>query len=294
LLVKDKATETVLLNGPETEPATLHAEVSTIPMFSNQRLIVIKHADLALKKILSSDEIFEYFKRDFPNLPESTYCIIQIEEAKLAKKLEFLNELSVIIKEPKIKEENLAQYLLEKVTHLEFESDLTAMNFLCEKSNFNQRDAIIALDRVFTYCLDTKRITQEDIKSVCFDLDGDLFFTISNDIASRKIQSAIKQFERHKLKDASPILGNWSKLFSDALRSTMLKKCQLKDSEIKSRLSISWWQQKNIDSITKNYSLVEIKNTVLGFIELDKKIKEHPNPEMQKTLMHLFLTKLIR
>jgi len=291
--------EIVKLNGLEIDSTIFHSELCTIPMFNDARLIWLKHADEILKTIHQDKTILSYFQRDFNNLSEKTFIIIQLDEAKIAKKLDFFTEKAVIFKEEKIKEKDFPNLIRNRVKVMKFNIEENAIQRIIEKSGSNASAIFSSLDKLFTYKFHNKRIQKENVNEVCHDIEADLYFKIINLIAERNINKILKMLLNYKIISGNILLSALAKLFTNAFRYRLLQKTGINTNDIHTQLKLNinnpYIYQKDKEKFYKmnhNYSLKEFNKIFTRIQRLDEQIKSTASLEAHRTFLIMFISSL--
>lgn len=299
---KGNVPDDIRINGLEAEASTLHAEMSTIPMFEATRIVLVRHSDQILKKIDSDKGIRSYFERDIPNLPEGTHLIFHYEGKKIPAKLKFIEDAALVYEEKPLREQDLPQYLAGKARQAGYQVSMDAMHLLVEKSAFDSIKAVSALNRLFLYTLHEKKIEEEDVRSVCTGMEGDLNFAILDLIAERKTNKAIEKLQQHKLSEGIMILGLWAKLFSDLFRYRQYANLGFSGKELHDLVGLNSSHrfffernEKRMRTALSLYSENELRSILARLSETDRRIKESSSDAaLQKTALILFLASLAR
>jgi len=292
--------EVINLNGLETDAAVFHAELCTIPMFETNRLLYVRHANALLKKIDANKNVLAYFIRDFSNLAASTYLLMQFDEKKIPSSLKFAEEKSLIFEEETVREWDYPRVLKKRVSDLGYTIEDKALELLIEKSAWNYKQAVSALDKLFTYTLHEKNISVNDVQEICYDMQGDLFFSITDALAERKINQCVNLLRHHKLDYGATLTSGIIKLFTNAYRYYYMKqKIGLNSLEILKRLEIKTnhaYQVKKTESrfekLTSKYTILELREILEKLFDLDKRIKENTKIADQKDIIIMFVLSL--
>ena len=287
------------LHGSDTDASTLHAEFATIPMFDEKRLLWVRHASNIFEKINANKTIKEYFIRDFNNIPESTYMLLQLESKKLPKAFESLTKSAWVLEEKPLKEKDLPSFIKRRVRLMSFEIEDGAVQILSNRYAFNPERLNDALNRLFTYCLSEKHIYEKDIDDICFDTHGNAVFTILDLIAERKIDELLRLLPEQRFSDFGLLVSLISKLFIESMRSLRLKNCNMGVKEVHERMGLNTKHtfiiRKNEDRMLKinsNYSAYSMRKIFAALIELDKRMKENSGEDMHKTILTMFIASL--
>ncbi len=294
-----ESVDEVRLNGLEADASAFHAELSTIPMFNATRLLWLRHADAILKKIAANQTVRSYFLRDFENIPQGTFVLIQSEAKKLPAALESIGKNGWIFEEETLRENDLPTYVLRKAQLMEFEIEAAAVQELSNRYAPNPSMISSAMDRLFAYCLHEKKIDKADVEQVCFEVEGDMLFKITDMIAARRIDKALDMFFHYRISDAGLLSTMISRMFVDAIRYRILKKLGLGIKEIHQRLL---WNVNHQFVIRKNeermgqlhskYGEKELSSILNRLFELDRRVKENTGTSDHKTILTIFIASL--
>lgn len=290
--------DSISLNGTEIDTSTFHSEMSTIPMFDMGRIILVRHADSLLKKIDTNKTVLSYFLRDFNNLYEKTLLIIQCE-TKLPASLGILAEKSWSIEEEKTRPGDIPEIIRAKVHQMGFEIEDSAIQEMTRSYSLNPGMLGQALDRLFLYCLDEKKILKEDIREVAINIEGDLVFDIIDALAFRDTDKAVRLFQNNEFTNGVFFSGSINKFFTDFMRYNALKNCGIDIREIHERLELntrhSFIFRKNEERFgmaLKKYSPDEIPGIMEKLFDLDRAMKENNGIDIQKNLLIVFIISL--
>ena len=290
--------DTVSLNGLETDPATFHSEMATIPMFDAGRIILVRHADAVLKKIDANKTILSYFIRDFKNMYEKTLLILQCE-TKLPASLQEFSEKAWLIEEEKPRAKDIPEIIKTRVHTMGFEIDDAAIREMMNRYSLNPSVLTAALDRLFLYCMDEKKISKDDVHEVAINVEGELVFEIIDCLAARDTDKAVKLFQYNEFSNGVFFGGSINKFFTDLTRYSALKKCGLGLKEIHERLELNtrhnFIYRKNEERFSlamKNYREEEYPGILEKLFELDRAMKENNAAEIQKNILTIFMISL--
>jgi len=292
--------DTITLNGTEIDTAVFHSEMSTIPMFDTGRIILVRHADAVLKKIDANKTVLPYFIRDFNNVYEKTLLLIQCE-TRLPASLNFLSENAWVIEEEKTRPKDIPEIIKTRAHKMGFEIEDGAILEMTNRYSLNPGLLASALDRLFLYCLDEKKIFQQDVREVATHVEGDLVFDIIDALANRDTDKAVKLFQNNEFSNGVFFAGSVNKFFTDSMRYLHLKNCGLASKEIHERLELntshSFIFRKNEDRFhltLGNYNFDEISGILEKLYDLDRAMKENNAADIQKNMIILFIISLER
>ena len=288
--------EEIVLNGFEVEASTFHAELSTIPMFESARVVWLKHGNEIFNKIAANKTLLSYFVRDFENIPKTTFIVIHFDGYKVPKNLDVIHQKAWVFNLKPMNEKDLVQYLSNRIQQLGFSAEQGVVNLIAEKSAWESKQAMAALDRLFSFCLHEKKINLHDVNEVCHDLEGDFYFKLLDLLASRRVKQVLSSLNQQKISDGAFFLGGFIKLYTNALRYHYMKKAGLSPIDIHERLGLnakrSFIFNKNEERFSKifeNYKLSELKLVIKNLCKLEQQMKENPKLHQQRTLLTMFV-----
>lgn len=294
-----EAVEAVRLNGLEADASAFHAELSTIPMFDTTRLLWLRHADAILKKIAANNTVKGYFLRDFENIPPKTFVLIQSEAKKLPTPLLSISQNGWVFEEETLRENDLSAFILRRAHLMEFEIAPEAVEELAIRYAPNPSLISTAMDRLFAYCLHEKKIDKGDVEEVCFEVEGDMVFKITDMIAARRIDKALDLFVHHKFTDAGLLTTMISRLFVDVGRYRSLKALGLGTKEIHQRLQwnvnhqfVMRKNEERVELMQKKYGVAEVSHVLGRLFDLDRRVKENTGASDQQTILTMFIASL--
>lgn len=292
---KNGQPEAIRLHGQEAEVGVFHAEFSTIPIFAVERILLVRHADPLLQKIHEDETLLKYFKRDIGNMPEMLSLILQFDDKKIPAGLSGLKDNAVLFEPKELKERDLPGYLAARARQSGFHIEPGAIELLCERTSYDYKMSLAALDRVITYTLSEKNISVQSVKDAVFSHDGDKHFQIIDTLAEADFVKCRKIFLQHRYDDAVALLSQWIKLFTDALRYRSYSESGMNAQNIHQILELntnsSYIFQKNNERFIKmnrRFSESELIHILELMIKADKRLKENTGPLVQSDiLLHL-------
>ena len=286
----------ITINGLEGSASQFHAELTTIPLFSSDRFIIIRHADTLLKNIMANTVVFKYFERDLINIPSCNRLLLQFDDT-FPKGFDFLKKIAIVSETRILYEKDLYALIERKVESWNKKIDYPTIQLLIEKCSGDSKQVLKKLDQIVLYTMQKERITKEDIQLFCADLEGDLYFTILDYIAEKKISRCLQKINQHKFLDGSVLMPGIIKIFTDAFRYSSLRKIGADNDTIRKSLGLdtqNFIAKKNearIHSTVKNYPYETLKYIFNALHALDQQFKMEP-PIKHKTLLILFISSL--
>lgn len=293
--------EEIHINGAEADLPNLHAELCTMPLFNNQRILYLRHADnmfetAAKKKDEAGRKSINNFIEDFASLPESIYAFFHFDKKKIAAAFSDISEKAWQIEQLDLREKDLPLYIKTKAEHAGYALQTGADLLLIEKCGYDIKQSIRELDNLFGYCLKEKKISLADVEEFCTDMEGDLHFVILDLVAERKINKAIDKLEQNRVKKSRQLYYALAQLFSNAMRYRHLRALGKSKQEIHAQLGypthtdfIVNKNERRLQLLTKLYSQEEISHILAYSLQLDQRLNENSAAEAQKKLLSIFL-----
>ena len=298
--------ETISMNGLEATPQEFYSELFTVPLFASGRMIILRHADVLLKKIEESDsKFFEHFERGFQNWPELVFAFLQFDSQALSKKFNFLKKWGITFKGSVPKGRNMVRHFITKADQLNYQmNEKTAEAFLT-KCAWDHQKAESAFDQLTLHLFpsheqgsEKKEITLEMVEAFCCELEGDFYFELLDGIAEKRLRTCIEKLNQHRFSDGNELLGGLIRLFTDSYRYHEFKKQNLPQSEILERLNMKtahpFMAQKSEQRyrrVIQNYSERGMAYIFSKLAQLDKMLKVEPK-EKHLVVLTMFIASL--
>lgn len=291
---KFPSAEIISLAGVDTDAATFHAELSTMPMFEPERIIIVSHADPLLTQIAQDKTIFKKFEQDFQSIPETTFLILQLDKPDVPNAWKFIEKLAKRVGPEKVPDWQVAGKLKERAEKSGFSISMEACELIAEKVHYSWEHAIVIYDQVMLYCLEEKKIGAEDVSLVATDEQGNLFFKLLDEIALGNIENAIGIFQKHQIDNPDLLFFQWTKLFFQLAKYQLWK--NLPDNLIWEQLGVNTKRQyvfkktkERFINMDRAYPPKRIRNILHRLTGLDEKMKETGQKNEQVTICLSFL-----
>lgn len=291
----------VHLSGYDNDAATWHAEMMTMPMFPSGRLILVRHAEALLKRIDGQPRVLASYLHDFPRVPDFTVSVLQFGEKKLPKKLQPLEELSLIYEDEPLSPEELAEHLMARAQALGFTAEREAIDLLIDKCASIERLVLAGFDRLITFRLHEKTISVSDVAEVIDTAESNLHFRLLDETARRNIGECLRILQLHALESAEQLIAALARLFSEALRYHYYERSGMSASEIgqviAQRPLTGYALKKSIERwnmLLQKYSPAGIRVVMDALVKADTLIKENSDAGQQQVILTSFYLMLSR
>jgi DNA polymerase III delta subunit len=288
--------ETEVFYGDERDYKDVESLVSTFSLFSRGKFIILKNVDewdseemLSLvNKVLAFDDTYMaavYSSVKF--IPEEVY--------------NYDAEEVLVLKCYPLKEEQIAALVKDKLRQSKksFTEDVifSIMDAVGTKS---MQDIALEVDKILTYINGKGEITQEDVNFVSFHIETKEFLPLFEIFSKRDV----KLFFR-ALKELSNVCSSsrdeQSKIFFSFYKNVKLAflvKYKVESlsyddlDDIIGTYNIRWPISKYVKNIVEKYTLKELYEMMLKFVEADFAVKLQSHPPLaalEKILFELFI-----
>lgn len=289
------------LSGYENDAATWHAEMMTMPMFPSGRLILVRHAEVLLKRIESQPRVMTSYLHDFSLVPDFTVSVLQFGEKKIPKKLQKLEELALVYENEPLSPEELSRHLAARAESLGFSAETEALELLIDKCAGKERLVFAGFDRLITFKLHEKRINVADVEEIIGTAESNMHFRLLDETARRNIGECLRILQLHALDSAEQLIAVLARLFSEALRYHYYKQSDMPAEEIgrviAQRPLAGYALKKSIERwsiLLSKYSPAGIRVVMDALVRADMLIKQSPDATGQQVVLTSFYLMLSR
>lgn len=256
--------------GKGLDPADVIATASTLPAFSEKRLILVKGAE-ALKAAQEKD-LIEYIKD-----PLETTCLVFISGAVKADKssafFKLLGEKGFLKACNRLSDGEILRWIKEDARKQGKAISDTAAKKLLEVAGTRLRDIKGELDKIVLFVGDKNNIEDSDVEDSGLDCREESIFNLSDAIGAKDVKRAFKVYD--KISDEEPIkvLGAISRQIRTLLK---IKALQAKGVPAQRFPSILGLFPKHAEDYTKRsrqFSLAELKKAIGKLSQADSDLK---------------------
>jgi len=262
-----------------------YESITTLPFISDKKLCVVKEADFltstgSLDK-KDEDKILDIIEKNY----ESCIIVFLVKGGKpdarkrIVKKLKEKNSVFEI---NKLSEVELNKYIVDYFKKNDVAISLPDSNYISNNSGYLEYESIITLydvnnelDKLVSYCMDTKVVQRDDIDNIMIiSIESNIFKLVDYVCEGRKekayeileemlLNNVPEQFIIHMITRQYRMLYQYILLYNkgyniDAIMSEM---------KIKKFIAIK------LSQLTKNLTLKKIEIYMDKFLEIDRKIK---------------------
>lgn len=238
---------------------TIVAHLNTPSFIKERKIIYVKNGALDFK-----EDAKKIFSRYLQNINDDAILVIEDERNSLNifKDFEILIDASSLIKN------ELSDYIADEIKGQKYSIGDKAIKLLIEKTNSNLDRMMLEIQKLFSYCLDDKKITEDDVVECIGDDIEYNIFQLSNALADKKNDDAFQVLNKmlHRGMKEEYIL---STIFSQYARLFNIKISKEKDEELAKILGIKPFAVKINKKIAKNYTPMGLKKIYEKLVEIE-------------------------
>lgn len=241
----------------------------TLPFFAEHRVLVLENTGLLKKAAEGVSEHFEQF-------PDSTVLIMVEEEVDGRNSLYKWFKKKGYVAELKMPDEKMLVAWVKKLCADEEKSiDDAAVFYMIEHMGTEMFLLKNELEKLFSFCADSRVITIDDIKEVCLDEAEDKMFDMLDAIGSRNQKKAL-QLYRDLLelrKPAMQILSLLTRHYNILMQISALKQAGKDGKTIASVCGVPPFTVKKYMNQASVYQFSELKDMLERCSVTDQEIK---------------------
>jgi len=255
------------LYGLQTEVDKIIEIANTLPAFNNKRLVVVDEFE-KLKKI---DKLNKYLEN-----PVDTTCLILNSTSNNVPsgiKLPQKNCVTVIFYP--LWENELYRWIINKVREYGKNISSNAVEKLIEYCDNSLFEINQELKKLIIYIGEKKEITINDVLNLTGDMKKFSLFALTDAISQKNFENILKIFRRMVSMgiDVMKIFGAINNFFHTLWQMKYLKKMDLQENEIITKLNLNPTRYKKLLPSMRNFSEISLYKIILLLAEYDKKLK---------------------
>lgn len=251
-------------------------DVMTLPFLSEQKMIVIKHADfLTTKKIKKDNNDLEYFMQCFPYLDEYVHLVVFHDEKNFDERKKIVKQLR---KEAKFLEiDTLNYYKVSDTTRQAFKKrdctiDDDALELLLSRKGTNLIDIVNEVEKL---CLYSKHIDLKIVEEMVSRPLDENVFDLTTAILSKDKKKMFSIYKDLMVLNEEPVkliilVANSMRLIYQV---KLLDRKGYNDQEIAKMLSVNPFRLKYVRKEGQFFQIDELLACLNQLSQLDVKIK---------------------
>lgn len=276
--------------GKECKAEQIIAEATTLPMFAERRVILVKRAEELHPEQL--EQLIPYIQSP---APES--CVI-FQGSKIDQRRKFFLELKKadrLIEYKKLKDEQLASFVRREAEGSGKRFDPAAADLLVYYCGNSLREIVSQIEKLSTYVGPRALITVDDVKAIVSDTKIDTVFELANALGSRNIDRAIRQLQILLRDPDSPymLVGALARHFRQLCMIRELLDKRVPQDEVSRRVKINPYFLKGMIAQAQKFRLDEYRKIFMLLHETDMGLKSggRQGPLFEMLLFEICLKK---
>lgn len=270
-------------------------EAISAPFFGERRLIFASNPIFLTGEKNQGIEQHPEILSDYINAPmNSSILVIFANYEKLDSRKKIVKELNKkveVVDTGKINANQVEGYIKAMIANEGYNIDNDALNLLIQKTNANFSAIESHLEKIFLYCLDTKKIDLNAVDKLVPNSMDDNVFDLVNAILNKKTGLAEELYQQMLLQKIEPIALNGLILSQLRLliQINILSAKGLTQATIAQTLKVHPFRVKMATSQAKKFTLDILHDMYQYIVDIDYKMKTgSDNKEM---LFDLFIAK---
>ena len=256
--------------GNECKGDEIFSAAQTLPMFSEQRAILVKKSqDLSVAAL---DVLLAYIQN-----PSPTTCLI-FQGEKIDQRKKFFAEIKkndrlVEFKRPY--ENQLGTFIRDEVHACGKRIDPAAAELLAYMVGNNLQELVSQIEKVVTYCGVRDGVTIGDVKAVVSDTKVDTVFELVDAFGEKNLNKALRTLYTILRDGEAPLLllAMLARHFRQLWRVRELLDRKVPTAEIGKAAGINPYFLKKVVDQARNYRTGELKGIFERLLELDLALK---------------------
>ncbi len=299
-----------ILRGDDAKVEFLYNRLTSIPMMSEKRVVIIKNADFITRDVIKA--LVKYVK----NPVDSTILILELEKIeekeKKSGKEEYGEKEKTRVKEEngekrrlflglkpywfkfkKIYPENVSDYIYDYIKEREIKISTDAIDALVEICGTSFKDLTNEIDKILLYLGERKDITKEDVIEITGSSKIYNIFELLDSIGEKKLNYSLKIVYKMLERGDVPF-GQIIVMLTRHLSILLTIKGygdNINKNEISKKFGIKEFFLKKYVSQSKNFSTEEIESCFNCVLYTDVLKKSGLNNE--KLLMDILISRII-
>ncbi|MBD3223969.1 MAG: DNA polymerase III subunit delta [Caldithrix sp.] len=277
-LLPDKADRDLNLSvfyGSEHAQKEIMASCYAYPMFSKQRLVIVKDFDLL--KISDPDALINYIQN-----PQSTTVLLLSATNKGRSKItQTLDKHSIKVECKPIPEYKLDNWLIQRCKDRGGAIEPAAAHFLIQQVGSSLLSLDQELHKITDFKNDNSRITVDDIEQVTGITREISIFALQNMLGKRDLASSLKICNAliESGESALAINAILFAYFRKLLMVSSLKNRGFNRNQIMNQLHLADFQVRDFLKASTNFTINQLERIIDGLTGLDMAVKTSARPE---------------
>lgn len=244
-------------------------ECNTLGLFSLKKLVILESTNTFSSKGKEITELIDYLDNYNKNVILVFRCNLDKVDTrkKLYKKVNSVGKVISLTKDD--------NYLISLVKERLNDYKMDNINYFLSVVGTNINNITNELNKLMSYKIEDKHITNDDIDSLCVTNNDEEIFALTEAIVKNNISESIRLYNLFldKNYEVTAMIGLIASQFRFLLQVKLLYNKGLSNDKIASLLGVHPYRVKLAINSLYNYSTVVLENYLVKLFELDKKIK---------------------
>lgn len=269
--------DSITHDGDEQSLISLLEEVSTIPFFTEHKVVIAKNPKYFIKSSIVNERVLSDFVNYIKNPMDSATLIFMINDLKdLEPSYKTLLEKNAIVYlENNLKEEDAKEYALNSFKKEGYQIEDSALEELLYRTKGDLERVVVEIVKLKTYKYESKKILIKDIyQLISKDLEDNVFDLV-NAIVSKNKQIAIDIYNDLKVlnEDSAKIISMLVSKFNELYQTKVLMLQGFSKNDIAQIFNMKVGRVYYMIQSSKNLKLEDITSNINTLIDYDYKIK---------------------
>ena len=269
--------EEIVHDGDDQSVVSLIEDVSTIPFFSEHKVIIAKNPKYFMKADYVSDKILEGLVNYIKKPCDTSTLIFIVKDMKdlLSEYRTLLENNAIIYLENKLKEEDAKEYVANSFKEDGYEIEQSVIDELLYRTKGDLERVVVEVLKLKTYKYSNKIITINDIYTLISKDLEDNIFDLVNAIVSKNKQTAIDIYNDLKVlnEDSARIISMLISKFNELYQTKVLMLEGFSKNDIAQIFNMKVGRVYYMMQSCKSLKLDSIKNSINQLVDYDYKIK---------------------
>ena len=247
-------------------------EASMVSLFSPIKIIIVNNFDL---EKINENEI-NYLEKYIKNGNKDVYIILLANKVDARKKnYKLFKENFKIIETNKIDNNNILDYIAEKIKERKFKIDKINIEYFLSKVGNDINNINNELEKLFIYKEDTKIINRKDIDLLVFDNIDNVIYEFTNAILDEDYEKIKVMYDKFKIDNISLdyLISTVASSFRNALVIKLLSNKNMSYLDIGKIIGKKEYFVKKMLERLYKYSINDLSNYINKLAIIDREFK---------------------
>lgn len=254
--------------GDKCDTNELTAIASTLPFFSDRRLIVVEDSGFFKKQ----NDIADYI----PELPESTILVfVEKEVDKRSRLFKAVKTKGYICEINSMKPDDLKHFVISILSKDKKQMSEAAVQHFLKTVGSDMQTILNELEKLICYCIHTDIIGEREIDLICTEQIENKVFVMMEAIGNKKIELAMSLYYNLMALKEKPlvILYLIIRHFNKLMQIQELRQMGMSDRDLSGKAGVPPFSVSAYLRQTKNFTMDQMKEAIIYGTELEEGVK---------------------